>query len=571
MSEVTIGNLIDEPRSELRIDLDQLVNSRALIQANSGGGKSWLLRLLAEQATGKVQTIILDPEGEFATLREKCDALLVGRGGEAETRLASAQALAQRLCELRVSAIIDLYDLKLPERRRYVRLFLDALMAMPRSAWHPLFIVLDEAQNFAPERAAGEAESLDAVITLMSQGRKRGFAGIVATQRLSKLHKDVAAEANNVIIGRTWLDNDQARAGDLLGLDKRRRMELRDLKPGTWFAFGPALERPGVTHFKAGAVATTHPTAGSRHKLAVPAPSASIKRLLPELAILADENPDVIYDIEAARRRMAELQRQLASRPAVEPTRVEVPVIPREQCDALIHACAAASDGAAIIARGMGDAVQTLRQFEASMAQLVSRMAEAANGVKSTLARFNGKSVAPRAPVLSRAKVAPPTSAAQPAGVMPDGLGRAERCIVRALGQHGPLSKRAVAVITGYAINGGSFNNALSHLRTTGLIDRGDPMQLTQAGQALCPFDPLPTGPDLAAFWMGQLGKAEREILRVLVEAAGSPLTKTEIAERTESRYAPDGGSFGNALSRLRTLGILHGKADGLRIADEML
>jgi hypothetical protein len=42
----------------------------------------------------------------------------------------------------------------------------------------------------------------------MSQGRKRGFAGIIATQRLSKLHKDAAAEANNVIIGRTWLDAD---------------------------------------------------------------------------------------------------------------------------------------------------------------------------------------------------------------------------------------------------------------------------------------------------------------------------------------------------------------------------
>ena len=40
----------------------------------------------------------------------------------------------------------------------------------------------------------------------MSQGRERGYAGIIATQRLSKLHEDAAAEANNVIIGRTWLD-----------------------------------------------------------------------------------------------------------------------------------------------------------------------------------------------------------------------------------------------------------------------------------------------------------------------------------------------------------------------------
>jgi hypothetical protein len=63
----------------------------------------------------------------------------------------------------------------------------------------------------------GDAESTEAVISLMSQGRKRGYAGIIATQRLSKLHKDAAAEANNVIIGRTWLDADQARAGDAWG------------------------------------------------------------------------------------------------------------------------------------------------------------------------------------------------------------------------------------------------------------------------------------------------------------------------------------------------------------------
>ena len=66
----------------------------------------------------------------------------------------------------------------------------------------------------------------------MSQGRERGYAGIIATQRLSKLHEDAAAEANNVIIGRTWLDADQARAGDALGFSKTDRLKLRDLDQG---------------------------------------------------------------------------------------------------------------------------------------------------------------------------------------------------------------------------------------------------------------------------------------------------------------------------------------------------
>jgi len=43
-------------------------------------GKSWLLRLIAERAG--IQTIVLDNEGEFASLREAVDMLLVGAGGE---------------------------------------------------------------------------------------------------------------------------------------------------------------------------------------------------------------------------------------------------------------------------------------------------------------------------------------------------------------------------------------------------------------------------------------------------------------------------------------------------------
>jgi Helicase HerA, central domain len=69
-----IGQIIDG--GKLECDLPTLVDTRLLIQANSGGGKSWLLRLIAERAG--IQTIVLDNEGEFASLREAVDMLLVG-------------------------------------------------------------------------------------------------------------------------------------------------------------------------------------------------------------------------------------------------------------------------------------------------------------------------------------------------------------------------------------------------------------------------------------------------------------------------------------------------------------
>jgi hypothetical protein len=150
--------------------------------------------------------------------------------------------LAKKLRELRVSAILDIHDLKAHERHAFVRKFFDALMQVSREHWNPALVILDEAHLFAPEQS--KAESTASVIDIATRGRKRGLALVAATQRLSKLHKDVAAELLNKLVGRTGLDVDVRRAGDELGMTARDAMSsLRDLQPGEFFAFGPALTR----------------------------------------------------------------------------------------------------------------------------------------------------------------------------------------------------------------------------------------------------------------------------------------------------------------------------------------
>src|SRR5687768_8577533 len=98
----------DREEKPIVLDIVKLVDSRALIQANSGGGKSWLLRGLAENSSGRIQTIIIDSEGEFATLREKFDFALIGNSGEMPVDLRSAALLARKLIELNISAIVNL-------------------------------------------------------------------------------------------------------------------------------------------------------------------------------------------------------------------------------------------------------------------------------------------------------------------------------------------------------------------------------------------------------------------------------------------------------------------------------
>lgn len=288
------------------IDLPVLLETRLLVQANSGGGKSYTLRRILEQTAPLVQQLIIDPEGEFVTLREKFDYIIAApHDADAVASPQTAALLARRLLESGVSAVLDIYDLKAHERQQFVRRFLDALVNAPRKLWHPVMVVLDEAHVFCPQ--TGSAEAASAVIDIATRGRKRGLCLVAATQRLSKLHKDTAAELLNKLIGRTGLDVDVKRAADELGMVSREALaSLRALPPGSFYAFGPALH-PSPELVTVAAVSTSHPKAGQRLMQAPPqAPPPASSKVRASLAKLADLQKDA--DTEA--RTVEELQRE---------------------------------------------------------------------------------------------------------------------------------------------------------------------------------------------------------------------------------------------------------------------
>ena len=227
------------------LDLEELLATRLLVQGNSGSGKSHLLRRLLEQSAPWVQQTIIDPEGDFVTLAERFGHLVI----DAEVHTARAlQAAGERARIHRVPTVLNLEGLDAENQMRRAASFLGGLFEVSRDHWYPMLVVVDEAQLFAPA-VAGEVSdearklSLGAMTNLMCRGRKRGLAGVIATQRLAKLAKNVAAEASNFFMGRTFLDIDMARAADLLGMERRQADAFRDLERGQFMALGPALSR----------------------------------------------------------------------------------------------------------------------------------------------------------------------------------------------------------------------------------------------------------------------------------------------------------------------------------------
>ncbi|WAT16964.1 ATP-binding protein [Aurantiacibacter sp. MUD11] len=244
----------DAHGTPVAIDLEELLATRLLVQGNSGSGKSHLLRRLLEQSAGLVQQVVIDPEGDFTSLADHFDHVVIDSAGYSPREI---EALARRVRQHRASVVLALEELEVEQQIRCAAQFLTALFDAPREHWFPALVVVDEAQMFAPSAAGEMAEdtrrmTLAAMTNLMCRGRKRGLAGIVATQRLAKLAKNVAAEASNFLMGRTFLDIDMQRAADLLGMDRKQAERIRDLQRGHFLGLGPAISRrPVAVHIGA--------------------------------------------------------------------------------------------------------------------------------------------------------------------------------------------------------------------------------------------------------------------------------------------------------------------------------
>ena len=294
-THVMLGS--DPAGAPVQLDIEELLATRLLVQGNSGSGKSHLLRRVLEESAGLVQQVVIDPEGDFVSLAEPFGHVVIDGAGYTDTELAR---LAARIREHRASVVLALDGLEVEGQMRCAAVFLAALFNAPQQHWYPALVIVDEAQLFAPSGAGDVSDevrrlSLAAMTNLMCRGRKRGLAGVIATQRLAKLAKNVAAEASNLLMGRTFLDIDMVRAADLLGMERRQAEQIRDLERGHFLALGPAISRRPVA-VKIGPVRTS---ARSVVSGLMPPPTSSPEEM-EELLHAQPDEPDAALPVAKA-------------------------------------------------------------------------------------------------------------------------------------------------------------------------------------------------------------------------------------------------------------------------------
>lgn len=547
-----------EFRIPLPINLQKFLRTRAIIHANSGGGKSWLVRKLNETFFGHVQQIILDPEGEYSSLREKFGYVLVGKGGDIPLSVRHAGAIASRFLKLGLSGIIDMSEFDREDQIKIVSEFLRGLIGAPEEFWHSSLIYLDEAQIFCPEDRS--ALSAKAVKELMTLGRKRGLCGVLACQRISELSKSAAAECNNKFIGRTTLDNDQIRSGRELGYSKKQDIiALRRLNEGEFLCFGPAISQD-TQKFIVGPVKTTHYESGSGIRTSPPTPAA-IKGILKSLADIPQEaekelrsKKDMQDEIVRLQAALKKAEKEGGGTKAEDHTRKlsEYQQIIKEKDGAIKGLTAKIAAGIKTI-QGYQDKVKRaffdpLKALNDSMAQYsaeaLAKAAEAlqvpgdavaaaaSSGIGSDHIRPTARRSAPTPTPVTRERI--PKREGTPGGTdikLPVG----EAKILAACAQFpNGLRRDQLTTIVGYKRS--SRDAYIQRAKEKGLLEvSGDRIIPTDKGiDALgSDFEPLPTGEDLQEYWLANLPVGEKKILEILIESYPNPVGRDTLSEKT--------------------------------------
>jgi uncharacterized protein len=552
--------------ADLELPLDAVTQAIGIL-ARRGAGKTYTASVLVEEVIGAhLPVVILDPTGAWWGLRSSADGekaglpvvIFGGEHGDVPLEATAGKVIADVVIEHPGAYVIDLSGLESKAaEHRFAADFLERLYRAKATRREPLLVVVDEADGFAPQRPGPEqTRTLGALEAIVRRGRIRGLGVVLVTQRAAVLNKNVLTQIEVLVAMQTTGPQDRAAIDDWIkgnGTPEERTEvlgSLASLEQGEAWIWSPSWLRQLVRiRVRTRRTFDSSKTPEAGHQRVEPRAFARVDLEQLGERIRATAETAKANDPAVLRRRIAELER-MADKPIVtKEVRVEVPVLNGqvEQLGAYLNdlrqygdSLVAAGDGLREVASGIIAAIARV-QVPVGVAQPVERRVEAAKVTRSI-----------RVPdTTSPAVVTDETTS----------LGRAERQILATLASRPDgLTRIQISLLSGYSIKSSALGNALGRLRSLGLVSKGtDPIFATEEGVAQAGDVELlpPAGPELVSYWQGRLGKAEATILGVLVAAFPDDVGKMEIADR--SGYSPTSSALGNALGRLRSLGLVEG------------
>lgn len=568
---------------DLTMPLSAITETFALL-AVRGAGKSNTGAVMAEEMfKARLPFVVIDPVRAWWGLRSSADGkgpglpipIFGGKRGDVPLERGGGQLIADLIVDQRLSCVLDISEFESEAAKK--QFLLDFARRLYQRNEEPLHLFLEEADDYIPQKPMkDELQLLRAWENIMRRGRGRGLGMTLITQRSAVLNKNVLTQAQTLIAMRTMgpQDVDAIEAWLKYHQQGREILEsLASLDDGEAWVWSPRfLKKTARVRFRMRETFDSGATPKMNKEARKPATLADIdlkavkQKMEATIERAKAEDPRVLRARnQELERKLQELERKVKAVPAPAPAaKVETKTVPVISEKMLKRFEKSINHFADIAVRSV-KYLDTMR----TVIETVSNQTLEINGLLAThTARIPDPPDARSTIPISSILITPKKVSSGSQGSLPGG----ERKILTALAQYPDgRTKVQVAILTGYAHNGGAFNNYFSSLRSKAYVVLNlppDRYRITDAGRvALGEYTPLPTGAALLDHWRGQLSKAERAALDVVVAAYPGSLTQDTVAER--AGYTPGTGGINNAISRLRTLELIQGYGE-LKASDTL-
>ncbi len=530
------------------------------VTGKTGSGKTYTARTMVEGLLDdRARVCVIDPTGVWWGLKSTADGQAPGfpvaifGGNHADVPITDKQGakLGEIVGTSDLQCVIDVSEFTMGERRRFMVGFTEALYQHNRAT---LFLILDEADEFAPQRPMPDQTlMLHRIDQIVRRGRSRGFRVTMITQRPAVLSKDVLSQAATLIAMKLTAPQDRKALGAWVEGQadavrwKEIQAELPRLKVGEgflWFPEGDILARykfPSISTFDSGRT----PKAGERQRGAVRVADVDLATIRAALSAVVDKPK-----VGAVAGGVAEAQ-----------------VRAREQA---AHADGRAQ-GRTELALEIGPHIDAI--FSALIAAGVSRKPAVSVGFDTTQPR------ARLAAALETAlSPAPAPKRAAPARSLGNGIHPAAERMIRALARQSPppaplpdvapfFAWEEIAMLAGMVPGNGFYYHGRKELLAREWVAGDDRVTITPAGREASRTEYAPMLPgDIVELWRAKLAPPSADMLGAIFGMAGEGISVAALAETIGRK--PGNGFWYAGLKRLRAAGLIAQQGDRITVTE---
>lgn len=582
---------------------EELLTKRLAILARTGGGKTYTAAVIAEEmVAAELPFVVLDPVGVWWSLRAAPEGksrgglpvyVFGGPHGDIPIRPEQGAEIADVVVDSPSHYVVDLsgFESKSAERR-FATDFAERLYRRKAHKRGGVHLFVEEADLFAPQRPpAGDQRMLGAFETIVRRGRSRGIGVTLICQRPAVLNKNVLEQAGMLIVlqmtgprDRKAIDVYMEAYGEA---EERAEMmtSLATLGRGEAWVWEPA---EGI--FKRVTIRkrrtfddSADGGAGEPSKVVDVDLDALRGQLSRSIEEAKANDPKVLRELLRARDAEVSALRaeveELEKRPT-ETERVEVPVLTDEDWDELDEVTKHLRDE---LESGLTRATTALERIDGKVKAAMNGGGRAGGsapaeptGPTRRLPRTAIDDVREAVARPRRPQVTPPAERSGqltgPQGKVLDALAWLE-----GIGFDRPTKVQA-GMIAGYRVGkkvGGTFGNILGQLRAAGMIDYPETgrVSLTDAGRHEAQVPDIPrTDAGLQAAIFERLSGPEQRVLEAVIDAYPDPVRKVDAGAAAGYTVGEKvGGTFGNILGKLRSLGLVDYPDKGLVAATDVL